>query len=299
MLKISPLAADCARNAILITGSARSGTTLMGKIVSSFHGVEYAFEPPMLFTLFSLVGDLNEYHWRLLYETYLYEDFLINALAGRNLNLNRIDDSAAHQVKSKEEIERRLNTSLRKEEAERLTRGTTLAYKMPDVVPMVPTVKTYYPETRVVFMLRDAVGTINSILQKKWFSKEAIGKSLVWPFCIFGDLRVPFWVKPEDREYWTTLSELDRAAYYYVRVNEGVENIPGRFEVVYDDLVAKPGLVVGKLIEELGMRHGPRTGEIVAGIRRSENNCDLFVMGNINSDLRARVKHFSDRLVPG
>lgn len=295
MLNISPLAAQCVREAILITGSARSGTTVMGQVVSSLESVEYAYEPPMLFTVFSLIEDLNEYQWRLLYETYLFEEFLMNALAGRNLNFNRVDDSAVDKVKTADEIERRLKLSLPKAQAEQLALGKTLAYKMPDVIPMVPRVKTYYQETRVVVMLRDAVGTINSVMHKQWFSDETNGKSLIWPFRICKDVRVPFWVKPRDMEYWTTLSELDRAAYYYIRINEDVEHIPGRIEVAYDSLVAQPEETLAAVTEKLNLRFGPKTDEIVAGIRKTKKKRDLFVMDKITSDLRQRVKHYSDR----
>lgn len=295
MLKISPYAASCAQNAILITGSARSGTTLMGQIVSSLEGVEYTYEPPMLFAIFALIGDLSEHQWRLLYETYLYEEFLMNVLAGRCFNLNRLDNSSVFKTKPMEEIERRLRLDLPKAQAERLALGSTVAYKMPDVVPMVPAVKAYYPETRVVVMLREAVGTINSVLQRKWFSDESASKSLIWPFRIYNNDRVPFWVKPEDVEYWTTISELDKAAYYYIRVNEDVENISGRIEVGYDRMLLKPKEVIAELIDKLGVKSGPKTDEVVAGIRKTEKDRDLQLIGRINSDLRERVKQYSDR----
>lgn len=295
MLNISPNAANCAQNAILITGSARSGTTLMGQIVGSLEGVEYMFEPPMLFTIFALIRDLNEYHWRLLYETYLYEEFLMNVLAGRCFNFNRRDDSSVLKTKSTEEIERRLNLDLPKAQAERIAMGSTVAYKMPDVVPMVPAVKAYYPETRVVVMLREAVGTINSILQRKWFSDETVGESLVWPFTICNNVRVPFWVKSEDVECWATISELDRAAYYYIRVNEEVERIPGRIEVGYDRLIVEPKETICQLTEKLGLRLGPKTDEIVSGIRRTDKHRDLHLIDRITPGLRERVKEYSDR----
>lgn len=295
MLKISPLAAQSVRSAILVTGSARSGTTIMGQVIGSFAGVEYAFEPPMLFTLFSLIEDLSEYQWRLLYETYLYEEFLINAMAGRNFNFNRLDDSLVHRVKLEEEIERRLNQGLSKCRAEQLALGSTLAYKMPDVLPMMPTLKRYYPETRVLVMLRDAAGTINSILAKKWFNDASADKNQIWPFDICNRVRVPFWVKPVDMEYWTTLSELDRAAYYYVRINEEVENIPGRFEVIYNNLIMRPKEVVGEIGEKLGLEFGPKTMDVVTSIHRNERRNDFFNIENINSDLRCRVKYHSER----
>ena len=36
-------------NTVWITGSARSGTSILGKILSTLKGAEYAFEPEYLF----------------------------------------------------------------------------------------------------------------------------------------------------------------------------------------------------------------------------------------------------------
>jgi hypothetical protein len=95
-------------NSILITGSARSGTSIMGKIIHSLKNVEYVFEPPTLVSLFSVIHEMDEKHWSLLFQTYLYEEFLINAIAGRNLNFNTNDDSCIYNTKPRNEIEERL-----------------------------------------------------------------------------------------------------------------------------------------------------------------------------------------------
>ena len=71
-------------------------------------------------------------------------------------------------MKAIEEVNNRLNYSLRKSDAEERIRGATIAYKITDIVPYVPTFLEWYPLTRVVVMLRNAVETLNSILQKKW-----------------------------------------------------------------------------------------------------------------------------------
>ena len=70
--------------------------------------------PPMLFTLFSLMEKLNREEWCLLYETYLYEEFMLGALAGRAINCNKSDDSSIYRVKNPQEIEDRLQNSLGK-----------------------------------------------------------------------------------------------------------------------------------------------------------------------------------------
>ena len=107
--QLAPEISEKCNNAVLISGSARSGTTILSKILHSFKNVELVYEPPVLFSLFALLPEIEEKQWRLLYETYLYEEFFINALSGRSVNCNRKDDSSIFLVKDKEELDKRLN----------------------------------------------------------------------------------------------------------------------------------------------------------------------------------------------
>jgi hypothetical protein len=293
-LEISPLATECANNAILITGSARSGTTIMGQLISSFNRIEFSYEPPMLLTIFTLIEQTREHHWRMLYETYLYEEFLLNVLAGRVFNFNKFDNSAILKVKSSEEIDGRLNLNLSKADAEQFSQDRIVAFKIPDVISFVPSVKKYYPSMRVIVMLRDAVGTMNSAMQRGWFREDSENKNLIWPFHRLKNLQVPYWVKLEDIEYWLSLSEIDRAAYYYIRINENVRNIEGRIEIKYIDLVYNAHTTASGLAEKLGVSFGDKTAAIIEKIKRTDKVRDLGLIGKIRDELRGQVKHYSD-----
>ena len=59
------------RQSILITGSARSGTSIFGKMLGSLERVEYFFEPPTLFALFATLNDLPGREARFLFDTFL------------------------------------------------------------------------------------------------------------------------------------------------------------------------------------------------------------------------------------
>lgn len=293
MLKISDQACSIASKAVLVTGSARSGTTIVGKIIHTFRGVEYAYEPPMLFSLFALIERMNEQDWRLLYETYLYEEFMLNALAGRSINCNRSDDSSIYNVKSLEEIEPRLQQSLSKAEAEILAKCHTVAYKIPDITQYVPKLKDYYPGTQVVVTMREAVGTLNSLMQKKWFNEANANNNLIWPFRIHEGMQIPFWVREEDDDFWLGLSELDRSAYYYIRVNENVNKIAGRIEVSYTQLVRDPSKTVSELAEKLGIKFGSITESILREVKRTLPARDDQIISGIQPGLKEQVMHYS------
>lgn len=293
MMNISEQAIPAVSKAIMVTGSARSGTTIMGKIIHSLEGVEYAFEPPMMFSLFALSLKIPEASWRLLYETYLYEEFMLRSLAGRAINCNRADDSSIYNVKSSGEIEKKLLRSLSKSKAEERAKSHVIAYKMPDVVPYIPELIRRYPTTRVVVMLRGAVETLNSLLKKRWFCSQNQTSALIWPFRKCDNVHVPFWVRDGDDELWAGLSELDRAAYYYVRVNENVNDIKGCIKVQYRKLIQEPRGTVSELAEQLDLNYGDKTDQILAQIKPTHPERDHNIMHSIDNRFKEQVAYYS------
>lgn len=293
MLNISSEAKPFCSDAILITGSARSGTTLVGSLIHSMEKVEYVYEPPMLVSLLALIGNLNESHWRLLYETYLYEEFFLNSIAGRAINCNIADDSSIFNTKTTQEVELRLRTHFTKEMSQQCSIGSVIAFKIPDIVYTVPKLKEYYPSLRVLVVLRDAVDTINSLLRKRWFSRETPNSDLIWPFATHEGVNVPYWVKDGDEASWVMMSELDRAAYYYIRVNENVVDIPNRIEIKYSDLMRSPEQEIGRVAANLNLNFGDKTKEIMKRIARTEIPRNQSILLGIRSDLRRKVIFYS------
>ncbi|PJB71809.1 MAG: hypothetical protein CO093_04390 [Alphaproteobacteria bacterium CG_4_9_14_3_um_filter_47_13] len=289
MTEISPAAKEKADKAILITGSARSGTTIIGKIIHSLSDVEYAFEPPILFSLFSLIYEMPEYRWTLLYQTYLYESHLLNALAGRSINCNRHDDSSIYMVKSEEDIEDRLNKSRGKQEIEALATASTVAYKIPDILPRIPKLLEYYPQTRVVIVNRGYIEILNSLSKKEWFSNENANKNLIWPFTIYKDINIPFWVVKDDHETWYNMSALDRCAYYYLEIVKNIDRIPNRIDVRYEALLENPVAATEKLAKQLGLSFGSKTRDILATIKLRPQERDTNILDKVDETLRMQI----------
>jgi hypothetical protein len=281
---------DC----IVISGSARSGTTIVGKIIHSFTNVEYAFEPPLLYSLLPLISELNENHWKLLYETYLYEEFLMSAISGRGINCNREDDSSIYRVKSEKLINERLSKSLRKVDGEKLAQKSRIVYKMPDVVPFLCRLKKYYPGTTVLIVLRKATYVFNSLLEKGWFSDRTLREeNLVWPNRLLNGTRIPFWVAPGDDKSWCEMDELHRIAYYYINVNKPVKKIHDCITVKYDDLIENPLSTAKSLAEKLKLHFGDKTLEILDTVNRTQKNRHMTILEKLKPQVRKQVEHYS------
>ncbi len=281
-------------SSIVISGSARSGTTILGNVLHSFLGVEYAFEPPTLASLFALCESLPESEWKLLYETYLYEEILINAIAGRSINCNLKDDSSIYNVKSQLDIKKRVEKSYSKIEAERSAVDHTIAYKLPSIVKWMPQLKSYYPGTRVIIASRKAPEVFNSVFRKGWLDEHSLqNKNTMWPYQIVDGQKVPSWVASKDAQHWLEMDELHRVAYYYISVSEPLDKMDDFIQIRYADMINNPTQVLGSLAESLKLKFTVQTEQIISTIERQSAQQDESLLAGLDSKVLEQVMHYS------
>ena len=293
-LMLDPMIKAKCDEAIVVTGVARSGTTIMGKLLHSMEGIEYVNEPAMLYSLISLIDRLDRDLWELLYETYLFEEFFFNALAGRALNFNLEDETSIYKVKDEGWIRQRLSRSLRKRDADKEIEQSRIAYKMTDIVPFIPRIQEYYPHTQIIMMLREANEVFHSIMERQWFSDEMLRtKNVVWPNCFVNGMRIPYWVLPADYDYWLQADELHRTAYYYVRAHEGMDKLKNLKIVRYEELVTQPKSVIFDVAETLGLKFGPKTPDLIAQVKKPEKQRDKGYVERLQGPLKESVLYFS------
>ncbi len=293
MLNLSPAAHAAANSAILISGSARSGTTIVGKLVHSFAKLEYMFEPPTLIGLFSAIDQIPEQQWKFLYETFLYEEFLINAISGRAINTNRADDSSIYAAKTETDIAYRQQRSWSKADASALASDCRVAYKIPNIVPFIPKLQARYPDTAIVMVLRGALETIHSLLAKKTFTDAFQNSPLAWPYRMHKGQRVPYWVKESDDPLWGDLREIDRYAYYYIRMHDEQQSAGLQFNLKYELLLDNPRATAEALAEWLGVSFGPRTDDIIATIKPTRKVLDRDLLNQISPEFRSEIARIS------
>ena len=280
----------CAR-AVVLSGSARSGTTITGKLLHSMKGVEYIFEPPTLFSLFALAETLSDETWGLLYETYLYEEFLVDALSGRALNCNRADASSIYKVKVAEEINARLEHSLPRERAEELAHRAVPAYKVPDVVPLLDSLIQRYPETRLVLMRRDPVGTFHSLKNKGWFTDHALSHTnQTWPFAMLGGLKVSLLGGPRRQ---ASLRCHGRAPPHRLLLPANDREPSTSLSRACRGLRRTGAIPLGRGRNHgpiLGLSFGPKTGKIAGQVARRGGPRDPSILEGLEPAVRQRVK---------
>lgn len=288
-------AKELVSNMILVTGTARSGTTVLGKLLHSAEEVEYGYEPPMMFSLVSLIKDLDESHWRLLFETYCYEELMLGYIAGRNLNFNVNDDSYILNAKTKAAVEERLNTAHRKKQLESGIGKRILCIKTPDITRFIPKIQSYYPGIKVIVVVRSANEVINSLIKKDWYNDMSIESSnVVWPFRIYKGHKIPFWVEEKEFDWWCAASHLERAAYNYIWNMKSMKGIQNKIIVSYNQLIEQPEPTIQDLFSKLSLTFSSKTSEILRSVvSRPATRYDM--VGSLPKNMREKIAQFEKK----
>jgi len=284
---------------VLIGGSARSGTTIMGKLINSLDKTEYLFEPPMLTSLLLKKDELSSQSLKELIQFYFFDNFLLDALAGRNLNLNTNDDSCILHVKNMEDIKSRQQKSFTRVELEGVVLSTIFSFKLPEIVFFLDTIDTHFPRNKKILMHRNPNDVINSIIRKKWFSSEYLDEkhpSQIYATEIINSIKIPYWVKQEDKEFWTISNELNRCAYYYRRISEEIlENSDSAIIINYEEFVKKPNEIFKDVVKLLGLEFGEKTEEILSTVQYQDKHREDYLEG-LDGELLSAIKNLDEKL---
>lgn len=270
--QVSTEASTIANNLIFISGPARSGTSLLGNLIASFKSIEYSFEPSTLFTLLRLKKQTPLESWKLVYETYLYDDLLLGAVSGRSANFRKKDESSIYNYKDNEEIKGRLEGPGSKSQIQRLSADRRLAIKLPDVVDVLPSLSKTYPDMSIIIIFREPIATINSWLSRAWLSDESLtGGLTLFPFKKYKNFRIPHFIPLGREEYFVELSEPDRIVYYLNHVYESIILLPKKILFRYEDICDQPNDTILSLSTVLKTIPTKKTYELMSKIRPIEN----------------------------
>ncbi|RDL44022.1 hypothetical protein DN730_10320 [Marinomonas piezotolerans] len=281
---------------IIIGGSARSGTTMMGKLINSLENTEYKFEPPVLVSLLLKFKELPMKSVKEILQFYFYDDFLLNSLAGRNVNMNLNDDSCILHSKSKDQILNRQNSSFRQTQLEDLVKDINFSFKLPDVTFFLNEMDQLFPGNRKILMHRSYGDVISSLLMKRWFSDECLDQNhpcQVYATRLINGVKVPFWV--EDDSLWLKSSEIDRCSQYYLSICRSILNANDSIVVDYDRFVESPFSSFRKLSEVINLSFTEKTDELLGTIYKKEGNSFENFSG-FNSVLLKELKIIDEKV---
>jgi len=287
---------DIIDKGIFVSGSARSGTTIIGKLISTLSNVEYFYEPLMLEPIMLNNGIKNS---KKLLEIYLVESLLIESIAGRNFNFNENDDSCIYSSKSKKEIDEVMSKSHSRKELEEKYLKAILSMKLPDLIWFLRDLRFLYPNTNYVLMHRNPNDVINSLKRKGWFSSKNLQKINLtpkYPKKIIDNIKIPYWVKQEDEFFWLNTDEINRCAYYYKRVSEEVlENAGSSIIINYEEFIEKPNEVFRDVVKFLGLEFGEKTEEILSTVKYRFKHREDYLEG-LDGELLSAIENLDEKL---
>jgi hypothetical protein len=263
-------ASDKTGNSIFLSGGTRTGTSMMARLLYSLNDVEGFHEPAFLYAFFYMIEEIGEAQWKFLLESFVYEELLLSAMAGRRLNFNENDESCVFHSRTREEIADRLSRTHRHHELVPRARDLRVAFKMPETVPMLGRLRSYYPKMTFLVMLRRPETVIASLIQRGWYSDAQMniaGGEWVFRNKALSGKRIAPWVPDSLIDEFVAATEVDRCAMCYI---EQYKHLVGRKDclvVDFDELNRRPVPYFSAVTEALGEKFGPMTNQLLAAVR--------------------------------
>lgn len=286
----------CIKNSVMISGIARSGTTIVGKIVGSFKNFEYVFEPPLISLLnsFLLNSILDKNIVFQIFRTYFAEDKMLNYFIGRGYNMRPSDDSCIFELKTYSDVMNRvMKTGRSKNSIKLMTQlNTRVAFKNPNIYTIIPLLLERISNFKVIDVKRNLFFVLGSTINKKWFSTENLEDEncfTSWPYHdISGNMHIPYFINIEDKNiksFWNNTNDITRSTYV---INElcNLKNDFYRFVkkysyencikiIKYEDLLEKPEEKIKEISIFLNTEYSEMTYQKALQIKNDLNKYDI------------------------
>jgi len=275
-LKIGEIQQRNTNHTLVITGAPRSGTSLLGKLVSSLEGIEYHYEPPMVWVLSALLSmkALSPEAASVLLQLHLHEDLLLESAHGRKANLRPGDESLVLNSMPWAELHARWHNIRNRDDAIRyiLEKKLRLAFKTPSVLDAIPFLRSALPESKFLIIMRDGRDVVRSILKKRWLSEEGLENNY-WPYKVVDGFKVPHLVEDEKAGEWSRMNEMTRACYLWRRdaefaIQTRAAGLGNRLHIVtYEALRRDPATAMGEVANFLSTKPTNLTKLAIMSVR--------------------------------
>ena len=271
------------QDVVIITGPARSGTSILGKILASCNKTEYWYEPETFQYIATIYNKISKEVWHKLYSRYVTEN-LLRLITGRSINLKKNENSSISSYKSQKEINSKLKNNLSELDLENFIKKNQirLVIKSPNLeLKQLVKIFTKY---KIVFTIRDHYEVINSIIKRNWFKGRNYLKTFLPPVKIMNKY-YPIWMKKKYLKYWSGSNEETKCAIYILCCYEEVKNLKGVIYYNYEDSINFPKKTASRLIKKLGLKFSKKTIQILKKIKQPKSNINLkknLIRGKIN-----------------
>jgi len=263
---------------LIITGTGRSGTTILGQLVATMRPVVYVFEPAVL-----RVG--------VHYETraVLFEDFIIPKICGR-VNPNPYDWTFWGNTWDGDELlDRQANVRRRSDALQWIeTNDPLFVIKEPEFQHLMPQARKAIPGVLFIHLIRNGLEVVGSAVRRGWFTDDYQPIDRCYP-----KTAIPLYADPPSPDLWQKWNAATRAAHVW-----RTTTIDGRYRcgggdwgLHYSDMCSGPELVVSNLRSQYGLRPTALTWKAVDEII---NHDPQNRPASIDEIMEPEREHFAD-----
>ncbi len=271
---------------VFITGVARSGTTILSKLIGTLENIEVEYEPWLLAQLPALLnGNMRRQEAVEIFKSFCFEVFS-DRLLGRGVNLRPSDASFYLNFKSQESLDQKWMLTDRRE-AWRYARdnGCRLAMKNVDLHHFYVFMLEAVPNIKIIHLLRHPVDVARSIELKKWFTDEALLHTPTMSLkkrcqtSQWGTVVMPWWIEDADVEFFKSANDFERGLMCWRIMLEKEESQKRELgqrlhsqylEVRYEDLIANGEEVLCRIADFLNTRLTGHSNQILGTVDGSK-----------------------------
>ena len=128
----------------------------------------------------------------------------------------------------------------------------------------------------------------NSIIKKKWFSDEFLDvshDSQIYAVKIIDSVKIPFWVQEEDISFWLNADEINRCAYYCLKISEPILKYSNNAIIFdYDTFIVNPEEKTQYLANKFGLSSTNKTKQILTTVKYQDKKRKYYI-NEINEDI--------------
>jgi hypothetical protein len=264
-----------AKNLVVITGVARSGTTLFGKIIGSFSNTFYIFEPPTFRLIPPLIqkGYLKEKQGSELLKAILFDELYLQIIHGRYINFNEKDDSYIGHYINPDQIKQRWEKYRRRKDViEDLENNNYLfVLKIPNIQPSLDILNTLFNNIKFVHCIRDGNNIVSSSIRRDFFTEDYLNNRNIEWSNEFDKIKIPWFINQRDYSSFLKWNQYTRSAYIWRILTEmglGYTNKNKNvFEFKFEDFIKNPEPFVGKIEKFVGKKETDITKKHIDSIK--------------------------------
>ena len=303
-----------AENVVVITGVTRSGTSILGKLISTLTHVEYEYESWLFYLLpiIASAGLMNKDFVKDVLRKHSNE-LLIRTLLGRNVNMRETDDSCILNYISEEELKYRWNHLFERKDVIEYARKnrSSIAMKMPNFQPFYELLYGSFPRCKIIHIVRNGLDSALSMMKKGWYSDERLSSpednalhKMVWEEGSKEKYLIDTYIPAEDAKRFHESSVFARSLLLWCTVMEKSDKEKQRLslsskeylEITFEDLLGNPNDVMARISNFIDAKPSVFTEKILQTLQTQKlTKKTVYPLDEIDDSLRSRVKTLLER----